>query len=294
MTLRLRILSCNYLADAVLRRGRVRKSYVHLIRVLMICGSLCLCLFAAEAVPAHAEQHIILGSRSRVQWDRLLATAAGIDDRQQRSAYLSETFLGIPYQEHTLIGDAKLREKLVFDLSGIDCFTFLDYLESFLQAADISTAVIKLQHVRYRDGEVSYWQRNHFFSDWLQTDVPAVDDITEVIGGDAVISVVKHLNRRQDGSLWLAGLPVISRQISFLPAEKLTGDRLKLLRTGDYVGVYSSEAGLDVSHTGVILRTEDRVWLRHASSQANLRGVVDSDLLDYLEGKPGILIYRPQ
>jgi hypothetical protein len=64
------------------------------------------------------------------------------------------------------------------------------------------------------------------------------------------------------------------------------------LRSGDYVGIYSEHAGLDVSHTGLIVKKSGQVLLRHASSRSNVKRVLDEDLLDYLRDKPGLVVYR--
>jgi len=68
-------------------------------------------------------------------------------------------------------------------------------------------------------------------------------------------------------------------------------DRLK---TGDYAGIYSVTEGLDVSHVGIIIKKGDNIYLRHASSQKEIRKVVDQDFRKYIVGKPGIIILRPK
>jgi len=114
----------------------------------------------------------------------------------------------------------------------------------------------------------------------------------DVVGDEAVVSVAKQLNRKQDGSLWLEGIQMTARQISYLPTDQLSRKRLDRLRTGDYLGIYSPQPGLDVSHTGIVIRESGRVWLRDASSQADLRRVVESELPEYLVGKPAVVVYR--
>jgi len=67
---------------------------------------------------------------------------------------------------------------------------------------------------------------------------------------------------------------------------------LSLLHSGDYIGIYSPLGGLDVSHTGIIVKGEGRTFIRHASSRSETGRVVDEDLLQYLQGKPGLIVYR--
>jgi hypothetical protein len=51
--------------------------------------------------------------------------------------------------------------------------------------------------------------------------------------------------------------------------------------------------GLDVSHVGIVIRDERRLYLRHASSQETTGKVIDQDLKGYITDKPGILVFRP-
>lgn len=66
------------------------------------------------------------------------------------------------------------------------------------------------------------------------------------------------------------------------------------MQTGDYVGIYSPLAGLDVSHTGIIIKKGNQVWLRNASSLKKNMKVVDTPLLSYIKTRPGIVIARPR
>ena len=69
---------------------------------------------------------------------------------------------------------------------------------------------------------------------------------------------------------------------------------LDALSTGDYAGIYSDLKGLDVSHVGIIIRKDNSLSFRHASSQQEYRKVVDQDFKEYIINKPGIVILRPK
>lgn len=229
-----------------------------------------------------------------MQWDQVLEHVKSADSPGQRIALLSSALLETPYREHSLVGSPVQEEVLVLDLAGVDCFTLLDYVEAFRRSARFSDVLDNLQRVRYRQGRVSYRQRNHFFSDWQLENSPWIDDVTSVVAGGRAVTVRKQLNRKQDGSFWLAGIPVVARELSFLPTARIDREVLGTLQTGDYIGIYSELPGLDVSHTGIIIRGSESVFLRHASSREGVRRVEDTDLREYLQGKPGILIYRPR
>ncbi|MDT8421245.1 MAG: DUF1460 domain-containing protein [Desulfuromonadales bacterium] len=253
-------------------------------------------LLAYAAVPAAADpmHQLDLGNRTRQQWDQLLEDARRVAGPQQRIALLSSAFLQTPYRENSLIGGPGQSEVLVIDLSGVDCFTLLDYVEAFRRSSGFSDVLDNLPQVRYRQGHVAYRQRNHFFSDWQQENSRWIEDATAVVGGERALTVRKELNRKQDGRFWLEGIPVVVRDVSFIPSARVDSDVLDALQTGDYLGIYSEQPGLDVSHTGIIIRTSGSVLFRHASSRKGVRRVVDSELHEYLQGKPGILVYRPR
>jgi hypothetical protein len=73
----------------------------------------------------------------------------------------------------------------------------------------------------------------------------------------------------------------------------IDGDVLGEFHNGDYVGIYTDVDGLDVSHVGIAIREKERVFLRHASSAAASRRVVDQLFGDYIREKPGVVVLRP-
>jgi hypothetical protein len=108
----------------------------------------------------------------------------------------------------------------------------------------------------------------------------------------SVRRVEKQLNQKGDNTLYLPGYPVKKRDVAFIPPEAIDTSVLARLSNGDYVGIYSPLSGLDVSHTGIIIKNDEKVLLRHASSRALLRKVVDEELTPYLGGEKGLVVYR--
>lgn len=266
-------------------------SLLNIIVRFLVCFTLALLPLIVSA-QVQDRRYLDLGKRNASQWEQVLTAAAEIVDPGLKIAYLSSPFLGTPYRENSLIGSPRRDELLVMNLSGVDCFTLLDYVEAFRRSDRLSAVTDTLKQVRYRDGLVTYFQRNHFFSDWQRHNADHITDVTVAVGQGRAVTVSKQLNRKRDGSPWLAGIPVTSRQIDYIPAAQVDREVIDALHTGDYLGIFSKFPGLDVSHTGIIIKAGDRTVLRHASSQDHLRKVVDSDLLDYLEDKPGVVVYR--
>ena len=219
----------------------------------------------------------------------MLRAASAISDLPARIDFISGQFLGVPYGESTLVGSPDEPEVLVIDLRAVDCFTYVDYVESMRLSRSLDELKHHLRMVRYRSGAVAYKKRHHFFTDWAGSG--RVEDVTRRIGLEKTRTLTKHLNRRADGSYFLPEIPPVERRIGFVPAEALDRAAQGRLQTGDYLGMYAQAEGLDVSHVGIVIRREGRIMLRHASSLE--RRVVEQDLDLALEGKPGIVVLRP-
>jgi hypothetical protein len=241
-----------------------------------------------------ANSHIILGKFSQDELNRLIGECSRIADTGRRIDFLSAKFLGIDYAESTLIGDKDTTEVFVINLEGVDCFTFIEYVEAMRMSKTFYGFQEILKKVRYRAGEVSFTKRNHFFTDWIEFNGDLVEDVTGKIGGDKAVAIQKALNEKEDGTFVLRGIPSWSREIKYVPSGVIDDLILDRLNTGDYAGIYSNADGLDVSHVGIIIRKGDSIYLRHASSQKEVRKVVDQDFRVYIVGKPGVIILRPR
>jgi len=238
--------------------------------------------------------HIELGRWTEGELDKIIREASRMEDAGSRIAFLSGHFLGIPYRESTLIGDSNTPEVFVINLSGVDCFTFIDYIEAMRLSDSLDSFRKNLQQVRYRDSVVSYASRKHFFTDWAEYEPASVEDLTEQIGGGKAKSILKMMNLKEDRTNLLPGINPCQRTIRYIPAENIDSSVLQKLRTGDYAGIYSPLQGLDISHAGIIIREKNTVMFRHASSDRRHRMVVEQDLQEYISGKPGLIILRPR
>jgi hypothetical protein len=236
--------------------------------------------------------HIInLGRWSRESIERLLAAVHPMTPAY-RISFISKAFMTTPYKQATLVGDGRTEERLVINLAEVDCFTFLDYVEALRRSSTFHEFINNVREVRYRSGVLGYATRNHFFTDWIEQNDHYVNDITEEIGREAVRTIKKRLNRKEDGTAFVQDLLPFERAVTYLPVNALFGTLE--LRNGDYLGVYSPFEGLDVSHTGIVIEDQGSFVFRHASSQEDARQVIDQDLMNYLKNKPGIIILRPR
>jgi hypothetical protein len=240
------------------------------------------------------KEHFVPGRFSPDMLDSLLAEASTMPDAGQRIAFLSNTFLGLGYQESTLLGGEHSPEVFVINLQGVDCFTFIEYIEAMRLSKSFSEFRTNLGRVRYESGIVSFSKRNHFFTDWIGNDKNFIRDVTGVIAARAIKRVRKILNVRGDGTFLLPGIQPAEREIEYVPTEHIDDAVFHAMKTGDYIGIYSNVHGLDVSHVGIAIRDGETLFLRHASSQKEYRKVIDQNLTEYILNKPGIIVLRPK
>lgn len=209
---------------------------------------------------------------------------------------VSSLFIGFPYKANSLIGSLEQDEKLVIDFSGIDCFTYLDYVEALRLSIDMNDFVFRLKEGRYFKGNVSFLSRKHFFSDWVSAKNTNVFDVSTTLDPKFTVSVEKNLNQKKDGGRYIEKLEIKKRLITYIPIlndENIIDHAVfSNLQNGDYIGIYTDIVGLDVTHTGLLIEKENRFFLRHASSKKSNRKVVDEDFLTYMKGKKGFLVYR--
>ena len=260
----------------------------------------CLGVVLALAVAALPSPHAIASPPVRIssQSEQILQTLLTVRNNassaglSERSDIVSRQFLGVPYGANTLIGSANEPEQLVVELQKVDCFTYADYVEALKRANDRDEFIDNLIGVRYKDGVVGFQNRKHFFTDWSALAPAIATDITTSLSANS-IQLTKNLNKKDSDGVYLPGLPVVPRTISYIPSQQVDSSVLGGLRTGDYIGAYAEDGGLDVTHIGIFIDSPDGPVLRNASSLSANNKVVDSPLLDYLQTVPGVVVLRP-
>nr|WP_232100329.1 N-acetylmuramoyl-L-alanine amidase-like domain-containing protein [Mycolicibacterium litorale] len=235
----------------------------------------------------------VTGRSEQVLAELLHARNAAVHERVPSLAdAVSRRFLGVPYGANTLVGSATQPEELVVNVEAVDCFTFADYVEALKRADDREDFVDRLIEVRYRDGVVGFRNRKHFFTDWSAATPKIATDVTGELGA-ASVTTTKHLNRKDTGGVYLPGIEEVSREVTYIPSGEVDDTVADRLHTGDYIGAYAEDGGLDVTHVGIFVDTPDGPVVRNASSLPANNKVVDEPLSDYVRTVPGIVVLRP-
>ncbi|MFD8248827.1 DUF1460 domain-containing protein [Nocardia sp. NPDC059691] len=263
-------------------------------RVLLVLVALVCAAVSTPTVALGAPEAVRLDDVTARKLDELLslrAQAPASASKAELIELLSRRFLGTPYGANMLVGSATQPEQLVIDLRRVDCFTFLDYVEALTRSTDREQFTTNLIRTRYAGGHVDFQQRKHFFTDWSNVTDVAATDITATLS-TAAVTVTEHLNAKADGGTYLPGLPVVDRAITYIPSAAVGQDVVSGLRTGDYIGAYADQPGLDVTHVGIFVMTDAGPVFRNASSLAGNDKVVDSPFAEYVRSTPGIVVLR--
>ena len=240
------------------------------------------------------KEQILLGKWTTDKLEQMLEEASKIRGSAARIDFISKHFLNTDYKESTLVGDINTPEVFVINLEGVDCFTFIDYVEAMRLSHSFPAFKENLKRIRYRSGVVAFKNRNHFFTDWEKSNSGFVSDITGRAGAKKTKNITKTLNKKQDGTRFLPGIPFKKRPLKYIPSDAIDKSVINNLQTGDYIGIYSEKQGLDVSHVGIIIKDKVSIFLRHASSAKKYRKVIDHDFKEYISGKPGLIVLRPK
>ncbi|MCX7877742.1 MAG: DUF1460 domain-containing protein [Ignavibacteria bacterium] len=226
---------------------------------------------------------------------------------------IGKSFIGTDYEGGTL--DKEMKERLVVNLTGLDCVTFVENCLVFTRCLKNGKTTFddyktELQKVRYRNGVIDgYSSRLHYFCDWIydNENKGILKDITRELGGvvyDKEINFMssnpKYYKQLSDKSE-LEKIKVVEESINsrthyYIPRKNISGIYEKL-KSGDIIATTTSISGLDVTHTGLIVKEDSKVYFLHASSKSKKVVISSNELEDYVaedSKKTGIIVSRPE
>lgn len=180
-----------------------------------------------------------------------------------RLARISARFVGAPYELGPLgegAGHAPDPDPL-WRWDAVDCVTFVEQALALAESPDLDTAERVLQRIRYAGETIGYAERNHLMeSEWLPNNARKgfIRNVTREIAGDDA----HYLWRRVD-------LPGAKREIAmaYLPLDKALAHQDQI-PDGTLFFVarqWWHEVPDHVSHVGLLVRHNGRLYARHAS-----------------------------
>jgi hypothetical protein len=215
---------------------------------------------------------------------RILKPLAYEDKLAKRIEAISGQFLDCPYVTNSLIGSVDVPEQLTIKLDGFDCVTYMETVLALALSETAEQFTEKLIRIRYKNGVVEWQQRNHYMVDWWRNN-ERQGLLQNITRGAQAVEKNRELNIIKD-------LPSQHASFRVFPKKKIRSLE-HLIKTGDFVCFATTKKNLDVFHTGILLRRDDKMLLRHASRTA--KKVVDQDLRDFLKKNrmSGLVLLRP-
>jgi len=231
----------------------------------------------------------------------------------QRLVDTGLNLLGSPYLAHTLESDAE--EHLIVNFNGFDCVTLV---ETCLASARCQHRTLvddpcfrdELRRIRYDQGRIDgFGSRLHYVTAWIQDgeDKGLLVDMTKSLGGRAETRPIDFMSSHP-GSYPKLSNPKQMRAVSNMEQRINARQRWVLplaavqaaephIQPGDIIALATTIEGLDVSHVGIAVRSNQRIHLLHASSQAGQVIVTPQPLADYatlIGHVNGIVVLRPK
>jgi hypothetical protein len=254
-----------------------------------------------------------LESRERLDATLAQLSQSNLSDKsiQQLVLEIGQSFIGTPYVEKTLElpGD----EKLVINLIGLDCTTYLETVVTLARIAKegdltFETYEQELEHLRYQNGELKdYSSRLHYFSDWIyqNQEKGIIRDITKEIGGSPYPNQPTFMSENPRFYAQLSNpdflkaiqadeLEIAKRTYHFIPKAEIQSLE-KNIQSGDLIAITTSMKNLDIVHVGFAIEKNDRIHLMHAGTGNMQVEISEKPLSDYLAGnksQSGIMVCR--
>jgi hypothetical protein len=196
------------------------------------------------------------GEASEARIERLIAEAQRFATISQRIDFISGALRGTRYRGYTLIGGPQRPEQFVLRDDGFDCVTFCETVLAAAIARDTAEFETVLRDIRYHNGIVNWFERNHYFFEWSRHNVE--NKTCRVLVMDGAVTIEKTVYWHRELGRRKFAMTVIPRAIFLANKDKLA--------SGDIVGFVTQRADLDYFHVGFIAFGRDgELLLRHAA-----------------------------
>ena len=155
---------------------------------------------------------------------RLIEEARALPSISQRIAAISRAFLGTRYIVDPLGGSAGEKEHLVLREDGFDCVTFCETVLAAARAHAPGDFKSELRRMRYRDGEIDWFARNHYFAEWGHNNI--ANGICRPVALPGAVRVRKILT-------YMRGLRPVVASFAVKPTSSILKPRLTVDRYGN-------------------------------------------------------------
>jgi hypothetical protein len=230
---------------------------------------------------------------------------------------IGKSFIGTDYASNTLEDDGP--EKLVINLHTLDCVTFYENCLTLARCIKMKKTTFaeykaQLQFLRYRNGIIDgYASRLHYTTDYFfnaeQKGILKV--VTKDIADEKNLAEIpkpinfmtthrdkyKHIatNSENFAKIQAMEAEINKRKDYFLPKGNLHMFEGKV-EHGSILGITTNMEGMDISHTGVAVQQNGRLYFMHAPITGKKVQITDVPMHDYLAKnakQTGIIVAKP-
>lgn len=205
---------------------------------------------------------------------------------KERLRFWADYFVDYPYIDSPL-GEGTKKPRLRFD--GFDCMTLVETCLALALSESSRDVLLNLDKIRYREGIVDFYHRNHFVSvDWLPNNKWLLKPRDELADSVLERKIDRGVFFRDKGYPLAEGSPLPHSQhvrSRYISTPKFGEIAISNLDTTIIMFVGNLD-WLVVSHMGFLFRRETSIELCHASSTAGK--VVRLPLLEYFSNNLGL------
>ena len=228
--------------------------------------------------------------------------------------YFGKRLEGTPYVAKTLEVNPR-REELIINLRQLDCTTFTENVLALSLCAKTNNKTYAdfcryLRMIRYRQGSISYPDRLHYFSSWIE-DNTALGFVEEITAEGKPFTAIQKfdinfMSTHTSAYPQLADAMLVKKiaeterkltgkSVRYIPKTQLSTHTLlkKYIHDGDIIAIVTNKRGLDTSHIGIAHWHADGTLHLLNASQIHKK-VIDEPmtLYNYMQKHPSQLGIR--
>lgn len=217
--------------------------------------------------------------------------------------------IGKPYFKNAL--NRSTTESVYCSLNGFDCVTFIESTlalsEDFSTQKKYENFKYILIRWRYKNSQISYSNRIHYFSDWIEyhESQGRLKNITQELGGVELkkklsyLSDNKHKIKQLNDDKTLKDIQDSEKKLNeskrfYIPKLQISSIEGKI-QNGDIICLTSTKKGIDIDHVGYAVLKNGRVHFLHASHHLKRVTLTKEPFLNYInrhKHHTGIVILR--
>ena len=227
-----------------------------------------------------------LWQQDSITAERLLGKAASLPDTANLMIFFARELLDIPYVGHTL--DRSDTENMVINLRELDCTTYIETVLALSICAKqgkrgFHDYVAQLRQIRYKQGELSYENRLHYYQWWV-CDNQDMGFVRQIDTPNPPFTAVQTLKINYMSTFYdsydmlrhhperVASLKVLEdstngTRVRYIPTKALKNTKLlrNTIHDGDILALVTTKRELDTSHLGIAVWHDDGLHLLNAS-----------------------------